>query len=71
MPLYEYRCEGCGHGFTLLQSASVLPSETICPQCGMSKNRRLFSTFATKGEGGKNLSAPPSGGCGAGGCGCH
>ena len=71
MPLYEYRCEECGHQFTLLQSVHVRPGETICPKCGTQNNHRLFSAFATQGGQGEGLPAAGGGGCGSGGCGCH
>jgi putative FmdB family regulatory protein len=71
MPLYEYQCEACSHHFTLLQSVRSDTSETVCPQCGASKNHRLFSTFAMKGAGQNEPPASGPGGCGTGGCGCH
>jgi putative FmdB family regulatory protein len=71
MPLYEYRCDGCGHQFTLLQAVKVRPGETICPKCGAQDNRRLFSAFATKGNQAGDLPSPNRGGCETGGCGCH
>jgi putative FmdB family regulatory protein len=32
MPIYEYRCGGCGHGFELRQGFND-PAEANCPQC--------------------------------------
>ena len=71
MPLYEYQCKSCSEAFTLLQTVDVLPEETVCPGCGKSENKRLFSTFSARVEG----NADPSGGtashgCASGGCGC-
>ena len=31
MPLYEYTCNACEEGFTLLQSVHARPEETVCP----------------------------------------
>ncbi len=31
MPLYAYRCQGCGEHFELLVRSSTLPA---CPHCG-------------------------------------
>ncbi len=71
MPLYEYRCEACTKEFTLLQSMSVAAGKTVCPSCGESRTRRLFSAFATKGPEGGGTPGPAAGGCAPGGCGCH
>jgi len=71
MPMYEYQCGQCAEKFSLLQSVHVKPGETVCPHCGTHKINKLFSTFASRVEGGE--SAPPSAGshgCGSGGCGC-
>lgn len=47
MPIYEYRCPGCGRRFSLLvrQPAAAPPS---CPACGSQGVVRLFSTFAVR-----------------------
>lgn len=33
MPIYEYRCESCGHDFDRLQKMSD-PDPKVCPNCG-------------------------------------
>ena len=44
MPLYEYKCLGCGHQFELLLLSA---SETvICPRCAAESVERLLSMFA-------------------------
>lgn len=46
MPIYEYRCQSCRRGFSLLiRSFSTQPS-VVCPRCGGSDVRRLISSFA-------------------------
>ncbi|MGD2129178.1 MAG: zinc ribbon domain-containing protein [Lysobacterales bacterium] len=52
MPIYEYRCEACGHELERLQRISDAPL-TDCPQCGKPKLRRLVSAagFRLKGGG--------------------
>jgi putative FmdB family regulatory protein len=48
MPLYEYKCLGCGGQFELLilkQSQSV-----ACPSCGGESVERLLSMFAVNSE---------------------
>src|SRR3984893_3985460 len=33
MPLYEYECDACGHGFELIKKYSDPPLK-VCPKCG-------------------------------------
>jgi putative FmdB family regulatory protein len=51
MPIYDYRCDHCGHVFSAVQSFNDEPLEK-CPNCGK-KPRRLISTPAIvfKGSG--------------------
>ncbi|HEC74450.1 MAG TPA: zinc ribbon domain-containing protein [Methylophaga aminisulfidivorans] len=52
MPLYEYRCDACGHEFEALQKIS---DEVLvdCPSCAASQLRKLVSAagFRLKGDG--------------------
>jgi len=52
MPLYEYRCDSCGHEFEALQKMS---DEALihCPACDDASLRKLVSAagFRLKGEG--------------------
>lgn len=52
MPLYEYRCDACGHEFEALQKVSD-ESLIHCPACDEPKLRKLVSAagFRLKGEG--------------------
>ncbi len=52
MPIYEYRCESCGHELDALQKISEA-ALTDCPACGHSALRRLVSAprFRLKGSG--------------------
>lgn len=52
MPIYEYRCEGCGHQLEKLQSFSDDPLVT-CPACDADLLKRLISqtSFHLKGSG--------------------
>ena len=63
MPIYEYECRECRHGFELLVHTGGTP---VCPSCdGVSLQKRL-SAFAV-GRGGAAIaaSAPPAcGSCG-------
>ncbi len=48
MPLYEYICETCEHGFEAMQALSSKPEETTCPKCQKTHCRRIMSSFASK-----------------------
>jgi putative FmdB family regulatory protein len=52
MPIYEYRCEACGHHGEHLQKVSDAPL-TKCPECGKAKYRKQLSAagFQLKGTG--------------------
>jgi putative FmdB family regulatory protein len=52
MPIYEYRCQSCGHELEKLQRMSD-PELKDCPACGKAKLRRLISAagFRLKGGG--------------------
>ncbi|MBM3367050.1 MAG: zinc ribbon domain-containing protein [Betaproteobacteria bacterium] len=52
MPIYEYRCEACGHLEEFLQKVSE-PPLAKCPSCGKKKFRKLLSAagFQLKGSG--------------------
>jgi putative FmdB family regulatory protein len=52
MPIYEYRCQSCGHELEKLQRMSD-PELKDCPECGKPKLRRLVSAagFRLKGAG--------------------
>ena len=48
MPVYEYRCEGCGEQFERVQSVSARVEDAVCPHCHAQKATRLMSSFASK-----------------------
>lgn len=51
MPIYEYKCPACGHGFErMMKLADPLPA---CPECGHHEVRKLISqtSFVLKGGG--------------------
>ncbi len=52
MPIYEYRCEACGHELEQLQRISDEPLRD-CPECGQAKLKKLISAagFRLKGGG--------------------
>ena len=70
MPIYEYRCRGCGHDFETYVHGSA--TKVACPTCQSADISRKLSVFGLKSDGGF-MTAPTTGGgcCGGGGCGCH
>ena len=52
MPIYEYRCESCGHQQEFLQKVSDTPL-TVCPQCGKPTFTKMVTAagFQLKGSG--------------------
>ena len=51
MPIYDYRCDHCGHAFSLVLSYSEGPVET-CPNCGKKPRKLLVAPAVVfKGSG--------------------
>ena len=52
MPIYEYKCDECGHVMDALQGVNEAPLET-CPECSKSSLKKLISApnFRLSGEG--------------------
>ena len=52
MPIYEYRCESCGHDFETMQKMADDPL-TECPECHEPALKKLISAggFILKGTG--------------------
>jgi len=50
MPLYDYRCEGCGEVFEILAGPSDPAAEAACPACGGVRTTRLFGSIALGGS---------------------
>lgn len=52
MPIYEYRCESCGHALEKIQKVSD-PALVDCPACGQPTLKKQISAagFRLKGSG--------------------
>jgi putative FmdB family regulatory protein len=62
MPIFEYRCEACGHRFEAILFGQQTPE---CPSCHTTKLEKQLSTFAvSKGSG----AAAPEASCGQANC---
>lgn len=62
MPLFEYRCDACGHVTTFLEKAGARSAHP-CEECGSRKTNKVFSTFAAQSGGTAAAAAPPCGNC--------
>ena len=54
MPLYEYKCSGCGHQFELLILRASQP--IACPSCASASVERLLSMFAVSSDASRQAS---------------
>jgi len=61
MPLYEYVCERCRHGFEVLVRSGDVPA---CPACGATTLAKQLSVFAVSGGEGTAADAPNGAACG-------
>jgi putative FmdB family regulatory protein len=61
MPIFEYRCEACGHKFEAILFGAQTPE---CPQCHTDKLEKQLSTFAVS----KGSASSPAAGCGQSNC---
>jgi putative FmdB family regulatory protein len=73
MPIYDYRCNGCGAQFEQLVRGE---QQVSCPHCSGGELQRLISLPARPAGGGRQqdysrLGPPPGGGCCGGGCQSH
>ncbi len=49
MPIYDYRCEKCGHDFTRIERISEHEkARPRCPKCRSTRVARVFSPVALK-----------------------
>jgi len=51
MPIYEYRCDECGHSFEMIRRVSESDEGLQCPTCKGSKVNRLMSVFSSQSQG--------------------
>lgn len=51
MPIYEYRCQACGHEMEAIQKMSD-PVLTECPECNKPELKKLISAAGFKLKGG-------------------
>ena len=70
MPLYEYRCGGCGRRFEVLQRVGADRTGVACPACGSAEVAKQLTPFASaisSPAGAMPCGAPSASACGSGG----
>ena len=50
MPIFEYRCDACGHQFELLVFSSD-ETKPVCPQCNAGRVQKLMSAGSVRPNG--------------------
>ena len=63
MPIYEYRCEKCGHIFDAFQRIGEGNENLNCPECETPRPSRLISAFASTGGSGGGFGGGSYSGC--------
>lgn len=61
MPIYEFRCEGCGSEFELLSMKTGDTVNAQCPTCGSPEIVRMMSAGSVVVSGGGNPSGAAGG----------
>ncbi|MBS3735417.1 MAG: zinc ribbon domain-containing protein [Phycisphaerae bacterium] len=64
MPIFEYRCNACGHVTSFLEKAGS-KKKHACEKCGSGRTEKVFSTFSAKagGSAGSSGASCPTGTC--------
>lgn len=74
MPVYEYKCDGCGTSFTETRRRDKRGAPATCPSCKKVTRKRVFSTGGLSKSRREDRAAPVSEtgtGTGTGGAGFH
>jgi len=69
MPIFEYKCEKCGHKVEFLEKSGG-KNKHVCEKCGSSDMQKLFSGFSV-GQSNSNSQSGlscPTGTCPTGTC---
>ena len=61
MPIFEYKCNKCGHKTEFLEKSSS-KGKRVCEKCGSSDMQKLFSGFSV-GQSNQTDGSCPTGTC--------
>jgi putative FmdB family regulatory protein len=75
VPSYDLACDACDHRFEAFRQGFLRDEDKVCPACGATGARQLFTGFVTarpsSGDGAPSVVGfGGSGGCCGGSCGC-
>ncbi len=62
MPIYEYKCRGCGEAFEDYRPISATDEDVTCPKCGRKDPERVYSPFLSQNSAGPYRRSAFSGG---------
>jgi len=62
MPIFEYKCEKCGHVEEFLEKSSEAVNH-VCPECKNVKMKKKFSTFSCGNSFSQANNSCPTGTC--------
>jgi putative FmdB family regulatory protein len=69
MPVYDYRCEGCGKIYDVYHKGKEIVEDVVCPSCGSTSYKKLMSIPAIPiGSHAHADECPADGSCESGGC---
>lgn len=66
MPIYEYKCEGCGSHYEQIRRMAEADNGLECPECHSAAVNRQLSSFATTS--GQSSAGMEGGMCGRSAC---
>ena len=71
MPIYDYRCDGCGSTYDVFHKVREVVEDVVCPECGSAEHTRLLSAPSISMGGKEEIPACTTGGCCGGSCGLN
>jgi putative FmdB family regulatory protein len=69
VPIYEFRCDGCGKRFEKLCPVGETGADLKCPECGKQAPARVMSAFKACGTGSGKGAGSGCGSCSSNNCG--
>lgn len=75
MPVFDYNCSACGKTYDVYHKVREVSEDVVCPHCGSTEHKKLFSTASVSMGGSSSHSSQPpcemGGGCCGGACGLN
>ena len=73
MPVYEYRCAGCGKIYDILHLGREKTDDVVCPSCHSKEYKKLMSAPSVAMKSGDSCDGPscPPDTCCGGSCGLN